>query len=67
LSFCPFCFQACRKLQAAKKSIDSGKFNTAKNQLNAFMAGLDAQNGKKVTQGFDLLKNDTAYVVSKLP
>lgn len=55
------------KLQAAKKSIDGGKFNTAKNQLNAFMAELDAQNGKKVTQGFDLLKNDTAYVISKLP
>ncbi len=55
------------KLQAAKASIDRGQFNAAKNQLNAFMAELDAQNGKKVTQGFDLLKSDTVYVVSTLP
>lgn len=55
------------KLQAAKASIDRGQFNAAKNQLNAFMAELDAQNGKKVTQGFDLLKSDTAYVISTLP
>lgn len=55
------------KLLAAKASIDRGRFNTAKNQLNAFIAELDAQKDKKVTQGYDVLKADTIYVVNSLP
>lgn len=55
------------KLLAAKASIDRGRFNTAKNQLNAFIAELDAQKDKKVTQGYDVLKADAIYVVNNLP
>lgn len=55
------------KLRAAKTSIDHGKFSTARNQLNAFINELNAQNGKKVTQGYDMLKDDTLYVINHLP
>lgn len=55
------------KLLAAKASIDRGRFNAAKNQLNAFIAELDAQKDKKVTQGYDMLKADAIYVVNSLP
>jgi hypothetical protein len=54
------------KLRAAKASIDRGQFNTARNQLNAFIAELDAQKDKKVTQGYDVLKDDTTYVIGSL-
>lgn len=55
------------KLRAAKASLDHGQFNTARNQLKAFIAELDAQKDKKVTQGYDVLKDDTSYVISNLP
>lgn len=55
------------KLLAARSSIERGKFSTARNQLNAFLAELKAQSGKKVTQGYDVLKDDTNYVMTHLP
>lgn len=55
------------KLLVAKDTIDRGRFNAARNQLNAFVAELDALNEKKVTQGYDILKADTLYVIDSLP
>jgi parallel beta-helix repeat protein len=56
------------KLNAAKESILHARNNAAKNQLNAFIRQLNAQNSKAVNQqAYDLLMTDALYMVNHLP
>jgi hypothetical protein len=56
------------KLNAAKSAIERGQFDTAKNQLNAFINELNAQKDKAVNQqAYDLLKTDALHVIDHLP
>jgi len=56
------------KLNAAKAAIERGQFNSARNQLKAFLNELNAQKGKAVSQqAYDLLRADALYVISRLP
>ncbi len=55
------------KLNAAKASIERGEFDTARNQLNAFLHELTAQQGKAVNQqAYELLKADAQNLVDEL-
>jgi parallel beta-helix repeat protein len=56
------------KLNAARASIERDSFDTAKNQLNAFIHELDAQKGKAVDeQAYDLLKPKALDLINNLP
>ncbi len=55
------------KLNAVKASIERGEFGTARNQLNAFLNELSAQQGKAVNQqAYELLKADAQNVIDEL-
>ena len=55
------------KADAAASQIAQGNTQAAKNQLNAFINELDAQNGKHITQqGYGLLNAAALYVISHL-
>lgn len=55
------------KLDNAKKKIEQGNTNAAKNILNAFLNEVEAQKDKHLTsEGYGLLKYNVEYLIGKL-
>ena len=56
-----------QKLEAAKKNIQKGKINTAKNILNAFINEVEAQKEKHLSsEAYALLKFNAQYLIENL-